>query len=35
MKALVIGGTGPNAPFIIQGLLEEGYEVALLHRGVR
>jgi nucleoside-diphosphate-sugar epimerase len=33
MKALVIGGTGPTGPFIINGLLARGYQVAMLHRG--
>lgn len=34
MKALVVGGTGPTGPYIVNGLLERGYEVAILHRGV-
>ncbi len=33
MKALVIGGTGPSGPFIVEGLLKRGYEVTILHRG--
>lgn len=33
MKALVVGGTGPTGPFLVQGLLQRGYEVAILHRG--
>ena len=33
MKALVIGGTGPTGPFIVEGLLRRGYEVAIFHRG--
>jgi len=33
MRALVIGGTGPTGPSIVRGLLERGYEVAILHRG--
>lgn len=33
MKALVIGGTGPTGPHIVEGLLERGYEVAVFHRG--
>ncbi len=33
MKALVIGGTGPSGPFIVEGLLRRGYEVTILHRG--
>ena len=35
MKALVIGGTGPTGPHIITGLLDRGYEVAMLNRGSR
>jgi nucleoside-diphosphate-sugar epimerase len=30
---LVIGGTGPTGPFIVNGLLERGHEVAILHTG--
>lgn len=33
MNALVIGGTGPSGPHLINGLLERGYEVAVLHGG--
>lgn len=33
MKALVIGGTGPTGPFIVNGLLERGYDVTILHSG--
>ena len=33
MKALVIGGSGPTGPFIINGLLARGYQVTVLHRG--
>ena len=33
MRALVIGGTGPSGPFVVQGLLERGYEVTILHTG--
>ena len=32
-KALVIGGTGPSGPYIVNGLLERGYEVTILHGG--
>jgi hypothetical protein len=35
MKALVIGGTGPTGPFVVNGLLERGYRVSLLNRGTR
>lgn len=33
MRALVVGGTGPTGPFIVRGLKERGYEVAIFHRG--
>lgn len=33
MRALVVGGTGPTGPYIVNGLLERGYEVAIFHRG--
>lgn len=33
MKALVIGGTGPTGPFIVEGLVRRGYEPVILHRG--
>ena len=33
MKALVVGGTGPSGPHIVNGLLKRGYEVAVLHGG--
>jgi nucleoside-diphosphate-sugar epimerase len=29
--ALVIGGTGPTGPFIVEGLLDRGYDVTILH----
>jgi nucleoside-diphosphate-sugar epimerase len=32
-KALVIGGTGPTGPHIVEGLLRRDYEVVLFHRG--
>jgi nucleoside-diphosphate-sugar epimerase len=32
-RALVVGGTGPTGPFIVDGLRERGYRVAILHRG--
>ena len=31
--ALVVGGTGPTGPFIVNGLLKRGYEVTVLHGG--
>jgi len=33
MRALVVGGTGPTGPFLVNGLLQRGYEVSILHRG--
>lgn len=33
MKALVIGGTGPTGPHVVEGLLERGYETAIFHTG--
>jgi nucleoside-diphosphate-sugar epimerase len=33
MKALVIGGTGPSGHYIVNGLLQRGYDVAMLHSG--
>ena len=33
MKALVVGGTGPTGPVIVQGLLDRGFEVTIYHRG--
>jgi nucleoside-diphosphate-sugar epimerase len=32
-RALVVGGTGPTGPFIVNGLRARGYEVAIFHRG--
>jgi nucleoside-diphosphate-sugar epimerase len=33
MRALVIGGTGPTGHYIVNGLLQRGYQVAILHTG--
>jgi nucleoside-diphosphate-sugar epimerase len=33
MEALIIGGTGPTGPFVVQGLAERGYTPVVLHRG--
>jgi nucleoside-diphosphate-sugar epimerase len=33
MRALVIGGTGPTGPVIVEGLAARGYEPVILHRG--
>lgn len=32
--ALVIGGTGPTGPHIVNGLIDRGYEVTILHSGL-
>lgn len=32
-KALVVGGTGPTGPSIVNGLLERDFDVAIFHRG--
>jgi len=32
-RALVIGGTGPTGPHVIEGLLDRGYETTIFHRG--
>jgi nucleoside-diphosphate-sugar epimerase len=32
-KALVIGGTGPSGPFLVNGLRDRGFTVTILHRG--
>jgi nucleoside-diphosphate-sugar epimerase len=34
VKALVVGGTGPTGPLVVEGLLKRGYEVTILHRGI-
>ena len=31
--ALVIGGTGPTGPLVVNGLLERGFDVTILHGG--
>ena len=33
MEALVIGGTGPTGPFVVNGLRARGYRVTILHTG--
>lgn len=33
MDILVIGGTGPTGPFIVNGLVERGHRVTILHSG--
>ncbi len=32
-QALVVGGTGPTGPFVVNGLRERGYQVTILHTG--
>ncbi len=32
-RALVIGGTGPTGPFVVEGLHERGFDVTILHGG--
>ena len=32
-RALVVGGTGPTGIWIVQGLVERGWDVTILHRG--
>ena len=33
MKALVIGGTGPTGPYLVNGLIAQGYDISIMHRG--
>jgi nucleoside-diphosphate-sugar epimerase len=33
MQILVIGGTGPSGPYIVNGLVERGHDVTILHTG--
>lgn len=33
MRTLVIGGTGPTGPHVVNGLLARGHQVAILHTG--
>jgi nucleoside-diphosphate-sugar epimerase len=33
-RTLVIGGTGPSGPHVVDGLLARGHEVTIFHRGV-
>lgn len=32
-KALVIGGTGPSGPYVVEGLIARGYDVTIMHSG--
>jgi nucleoside-diphosphate-sugar epimerase len=34
MRVLVVGGTGPTGPHILEGLLSRGHDVTIFHRGV-
>jgi nucleoside-diphosphate-sugar epimerase len=34
MRALVIGGTGPTGTHVVRGLVDRGYEVTIMHRGL-
>lgn len=34
MKALLVGGAGPTGVYLVEGLLERGFDVTVLHRGV-
>lgn len=34
MRALVLGGTGPTGPYIVDGLLQRSYEVTVMHSGL-
>lgn len=33
-RALVVGGTGPTGPHIVEGLATRGYEVVVMHTGI-
>ena len=33
MRALIVGGTGPTGPFMVNGLRARGYRVTILHSG--
>ena len=33
MRALVVGGTGPTGPAVVEGLNQRGYRVTILHTG--
>ncbi len=34
IKILVVGGTGPTGPHVVNGLIRRGHKVVVLHRGV-
>ena len=31
--AVVIGGTGPTGPYVVNGLIDRGFQVTILHTG--
>ena len=31
--ALVVGGTGPTGPYVVNGLVNRGFQVTILHTG--
>ena len=33
MRVLVVGGTGPTGPHVVDGLLVRGHDVTIFHRG--
>lgn len=33
MRVLVVGGTGPSGPHVLDGLLARGHDVTIFHRG--
>jgi nucleoside-diphosphate-sugar epimerase len=33
VRVLVVGGTGPTGPHVVEGLLARGHDVAIFHRG--
>jgi nucleoside-diphosphate-sugar epimerase len=33
-RAVVVGGTGPTGPLIVKNLIERGYDVTVVHRGL-
>src|SRR5580704_19070917 len=33
MDVLVVGGTGPTGPLVVEGLLAQGHRVCILHTG--
>ncbi len=33
MTALIVGGTGPTGPYVVNGLMDRGFQVTILHTG--